>query len=729
MTEQFTAEIEVGGLAHLDLRVQVPAAVVSATYTRVLQGMRRRVQVDGYRVGKAPLSAVRKQVGDHLGQLVATQLVKDNADKAARAQGLPPLEDRAEAYAENEVVEGQGFAFRVRLNNIRARVTKLHPSYNNLELYVPPLHEDYEETIDKQLQLFLCQHAESRVRNDGEQVEEGDRVIFSCTAIDDQQPQPEELQNGKEQTIIIGVDDDLPGEIKRSLQGMDCGGTRRISRILKRRDSWGSEQLDGQKITFDLKAHKVEQLLLPELTDEFVQQKLGNVPSVEALRSKIQQEMVDKESRDRDFWLENKVEEELLSRSEVEIPQLLLDRITDLIYRKQTHDTDPDPQQQKELKQECLEQAEEIISTAAVLEEIARREKITMHLKAVGMVADQYRDLRRVVIQYLISKATIEGGDDEDTDEDESDAELDRKVDEDLERVRALRDKLNKCSQLKKLANYKGLSIEFPVTDSRNEAIERLIEALRYEHASYRLSAKPFTLGHDQRGVVTRFVTVDEELVPEMTLLHSFLSLPPQDTEPPPHEQVFIGMRAGERKEVLCPELFPVAAEQGHKVEITAVMDEVQELNLPTLDDQFAREFFDVESLAALRVEIGQEIEASQQDLLLERIFDKLIDESEFQIDTKIMEEVLETIFNSEVLRENFRVGKWLDTKDKRAILLDTIMRSEQRRVVTAEIARRENIADDPSTNAEEERLHKAEVFLLKEVKVVDCPSDKTRGS
>ena len=382
----------------------------------------------------------------------------------------------------------------------------------------------------------------------------------------------------------------------------------------------------------------------------------------------------------------------------------------------------------KKLKQECLEQTEEIISTTAVFEEIARRERITVQSEAGGTVVDQYRDLRRVVMQYLISKATIEGGDEVDTDEDESDAELDRKVDEDFERVRSLRDKLNECSQLKKLANYKGLSIEFPVTDSRNEAIEQQLEALRYEHASYRISAKPFTLGHDQRGVVTRFVTVADELVPKMTLLHSFLTLTPQDTDLSPHEQVFIGMRAGERKEVLCPELFPEAAKQGHKVEITAVMDEVHEIDLPTLDDQFVQEFLDVESMAALRVEIGQEVEKSLQDLLLERIFDKLIDGSEVQMDAKLMEEVLETILSSEILRENFRIGKWLDTKANKAILLDTIMKTEQRRVITAEIARRENIADDSSTSAEEERLPKAEEFLLKEVKVVDCSSDKTRG-
>ena len=400
----------------------------------------REVQVAGYRVGKAPLSAVRQRVGNYLSQLVAAQLIKDNADKAAHAQGLPPLGRAPEAYANNEAVEGQVFEFRVRLPNICARVTELDPSYNNLQLFVPPRQEDFDALIEKRMQLFLHQHAESRARGNSEQVKQGDRITFSCTVIDDKQPQPEELRHGQTQTITIGVDDKLPGEIVRSLQDMCCNDTRRISRIIRSRDGWENPSLEGQKITFDLKVHRIEQLLLPELNDELVQRKTGDVPSVEALRSKLKQELLAKESKEREQWLENQVETELLSRSKVEIPQLLLDRVTDAVYRQHTEHTGgnetPLPQQEA-LRQQCLQQMEETIALIAVLKEVAHRENIAVHSQVGNTVSNQYQELRHTVMKYLIARAKVEHDE-----ANKDDKETAHKLDEDTERLHLLQDKI-----------------------------------------------------------------------------------------------------------------------------------------------------------------------------------------------------------------------------------------------------------------------------------------------
>ena len=718
MTEQLTSTIEAGGLAHLDLRVRVPAAVVGEAYTRVLQNMRREVQVAGYRVGKAPLSAVRQRVGSHISQLVAAQLVKDNADKAARAQGLPPLGRSPEAYAVNEAVEGQVFEFRVRLHSICARVTKLDPSYNNLELFVPPRRKDFDTLVEKRLQLFLCQQAESRVRGDDEQVEKGDRVIFSCTVIDDQQPQPEELRNGQTQTIIIGINDTLPGEIARSLHGMCCGDTRRISRIIGHKYDWKNLNLEGQKVTFDLKVHNIEQLLLPELNDELVQRKIGDVSSVEALHSKLKQELMDKESKQREQWLENQVETALLSISEVEIPQLLLDRTTDAVYHQHTQGNETSPHNDEALRQQCLQQVEENIAIITVLEEVARRENIVVRSQVNG----QYQDLRRTVMKHLISHAKVE----HDADFDQDDEGTSHKIDEDTERLHLLQDKISERSELKKLADYKNISLKIPLTAVRVMTVEQRLAALRHEYASYRISDKPFAPGHDQRIVVTRFVTIDYVPVQDMTMARAMLSLPSQDVEGLPlHMQVFVGMRAGENKKVLCPELFPEAAKRGGKVEIFAILHEMHEMDLPTLDDQFAQEFLDAENMGALRAKISQEVEHSQkqtqQELLRECIFDKLTDESEFQMDTETVEEAVATILNSASLRKNFRVNKWLDKKVETDRVRAIVTEAVQHYLITAEIAQRENIAHDDYSDHEDDRvLFNVQEFLLKEAKIVD---------
>ncbi len=721
MTEQLSAEVEAGGFDRLDLRVRVPAATVGAAYARVLRDARRGVQVAGYRVGKAPLSAVRRRVGNHLSRMVAAQLVKDNADKAARAKGLPPLGQEPEAYSSGEAVEGQVFEFRVRLNNIRARVTKLEPAYNNLRLVMPPpLQTDYDALVEQQLQLFLSQCAASRERSEDELVEAGDRVAFSCRVVDDEQPRPQEFEQGQTQTVIVGVEERLPGGLERSLQHLSCGGTRRISRIIKRRDNWGDSHLEGRKVTFDLKVHKAEQLSLPELNDALVQQKTGNVPSVEALRSRLRQGLVDKEDAARRQWMESQVASKLMTGSEVEIPQLLLDHVAEYIYRGHKPE-EIAAQQQSALRQACLEQAQELIAITAVLEEVARRENIAAQAEGSGMTGDRYHDLRRVVAQHLVSKSELIHPDaDEDEDED---AEAQR--DADSERLYTLQHTLHERSQVKKLADYKNFPLEVPATHVGDEMIELRLEALRHEYAAYHILDAPVTRGIAQNLVVTRFVIVGDEVVPEMNLLRSLQSFPAQAAELPPHLQVFVGMRPGESKKVLCPEMFPEAAERGLKVEINAALHEVHKLELPTLDDRFAQEFLGIDSLTALRAQITEEVERSQkqtqQRLLGEHILKELAAKSELQMDTEMQEKSVLTVLNSASLRGNFGIEKNASEEVAAARARDIITIVARRYLVAAEIARRENIAyDDEAVDEGDRLLAKVEKFLLKEAKIVD---------
>jgi len=721
MTDQLTSQVEADGFCHLDLRVQVPGATVSATYTRVLQNLRREVQVAGYRVGKAPLSAVRRRVGHLLRQMVAAQLIKDNADKAARAQGLPPVGHRPEAYYD-KAIEGQAFEFWVRLN-IRAKVTELDPSYSSLELVMPPPRGDLDMLADRQLQLFLCRCAKSRARSNTERVESGDRVTFSCTVIDDQQPPPKEFKQGQTQTRIIGVEEELPGKIERSLLGLRGDETRRISRIIKHGDGWDNPPLEGLKVTFDLKVHRVEQLLLPELNDELVQRETDDVPSVEALRHKLRQELVDKETATCSRWLEAQVENKLLVRSEVEIPQLLLDRVAESIYRSRKLDSGTEAQQQNALRQKCLEQAQEIISSTAVLAEVARRERLVVRSEETGRPSDQYHDLRRVVTRHLISQSNLQHEADVDAEEEENVAR-----DEDSARLHTRQNLLNKRSELKKLADYKGIPITIPAPAARVETIEPRLEALRHEHAAYRAVDTPFTPGPAQSIVVTRFVTIGDDLVPNMTLLRSALAMPRSDAELPPHLQVYVGMCAGENKKVLCPELFPAAAEKGLKVEIAAILHEVHTLTLPPLDDRFAQEFLDVDSLATLRAQLTQEVEQSQrqahQSLASELIFDQLTAASEFQLDTETLEKSVITVLDSAALRKHFHIQENTDQEVAAARARNIITKITQCYLIAAEIARRENITYDDESEHEDERLFaKVEKFLLKEAKIVDDTS------
>ncbi len=721
MTEQITATMAPDGLTRLGLRVQVPAAVVNETYARVLQNMRRKVQVAGYRVGKAPLPAVRRQVGNRLERLVTTQLIEDNTDKALQARGLSSHSSARDGYAYDEAVEGQAFEFRVPLPDMSVKVTKLSPLYKNLELLLPARREDFDAAIEERLQLFLSQHAASEERREGEHVEHSDRVTFSCTVSDEQQPQPDKLCNGQTQVTIVGVDDELPGEITRSLHSMCCGATRRISRIIKVADGWEDLALEGQKTTFDLKIHKLERLLLPELSDELVQRKMSDVPSVEALRCKLKQELQDEEKQKRRSLLERQMESALLATSEVTVPQPLLDVVANSLSRQIDDGKTPLPQRET-VKQQRLPRVRETIAAVAVLQEIAHRENIVIDTQTDSAKNDYYRTLHRAVTKHLSASA--------EANERNKEAEYDAAFSEEDDGVKhfdALLAKLRERSQLQKLAKYKGITIALPISSALARATESRLAALRHEYASYHLTGEPFTPALDRRIVVTRFVTVGDRPVEQMTLLRSSLVLvPPDDGELPPYWQVFVGMRAGEEKRVPCPGLFPEAEAQGFEVEIAATLHEVQVIVLPTLDDQFAREFLDTATMAVLRDKVRVEVAYSQEKMrrrsLRERILDNLVDTSEFRMDTETVAEAVAAVRRSEALQDAYdEGGQGPDEEIDAEHVHDTIVRNTKYRLVAAEIAQQENIAYEDNEDEESNGLlSNVKEFLLKETVIVD---------
>ncbi len=91
---------EVGVCRH-EFEIEVPVVDVDAEYVRVARDYRRRVRIDGFRKGKAPLDLVRKQFAGLIAGDVAERLAPKYWRKAAEEEGvramLPPTVEPAQA--------------------------------------------------------------------------------------------------------------------------------------------------------------------------------------------------------------------------------------------------------------------------------------------------------------------------------------------------------------------------------------------------------------------------------------------------------------------------------------------------------------------------------------------------------------------------------------------------------------------------------------------------------
>ncbi len=127
--------------------VTVPAAVVDATFDRVLAGLARQVRVPGFRPGRAPRGVLVQRVGvEALAEEVREALVDEHYPQAVRELDLLPV--HAHFHAERPS-EGADFTFEVEAD--------LYPSFElpdfdsiELDTAVPqPSDEDVAQTVER----------------------------------------------------------------------------------------------------------------------------------------------------------------------------------------------------------------------------------------------------------------------------------------------------------------------------------------------------------------------------------------------------------------------------------------------------------------------------------------------------------------------------------------------------------------------------------------------------
>src|SRR5262245_34352573 len=70
------------------LRVEVPQEQVVAELERAYSGLSRRVQVPGFRQGRAPRSVLERQFGDHVRSEVFGKLIQESLTEAVEREDI-----------------------------------------------------------------------------------------------------------------------------------------------------------------------------------------------------------------------------------------------------------------------------------------------------------------------------------------------------------------------------------------------------------------------------------------------------------------------------------------------------------------------------------------------------------------------------------------------------------------------------------------------------------------
>jgi len=205
------------------------------------------------------------------------------------------------------------------------------------------------------------------------------------------------------------------------------------------------------------------------------------------------------------------------------------------------------------------------------------------------------------------------------------------------------------------LGDYKGLEFEPAKVELTEEDLERELEALREQAATYepvedRPAAEADTVVASMVGVVTEPkerrdpIRLDDVRIPLGA-----------DSTLPAFREALRGVRVGEERQfsVTYPDDYPQGDLGGRTVAFTAQVKSVQCKQLPVLDDEFAQQarlpqlaggqVSDAKTLEELKAKLREHLEAAraqrEKELTRQRLLDALLARHDFPVPEALVEE------------------------------------------------------------------------------------------
>lgn len=307
-------KVTVERLPHSTVRLDIAAdqEEFEEAVERAFRRISQRVQVPGFRPGRAPRRLVERRVGREYIIAEAQRELMDRLYREALQQhDLVPVSD-----PEVEVYQEEPLAFRVEVQIYpRAELD----GYRDIRVE-PREVTVAEEEIDEVIEQLRRGQAIWRVPAEPRRPQDGDQVVVDIEAFEGDQPFQEPLRNG---TFVLG-ESNLFAEIDQAIRSLLPGEEAEFDITFAEDDERISPELRGKTLHYKVKLHEVKERELPERDDTFAQS-LGAATLAE-LRERIRRDLLRQKAQAARAEVLQTAVERLVEVAKLELPPALIDR-------------------------------------------------------------------------------------------------------------------------------------------------------------------------------------------------------------------------------------------------------------------------------------------------------------------------------------------------------------------------------------------------------------------
>lgn len=360
------------------LEITVPAEELEKAYGTAYKTVAQKVNIPGFRKGKAPQKVVERAVGKEYIVDEAFKIVyHQNFSKAVEETKLIPV---SQIDLEPVTVEvGQDTVFKTTYT---ARPEAQLGEYKGVKVAKYEVNVT-DEDVQQQLVKMLDRQADMVEAEEGSAVENGDFITLDFKGTVD----GEAFAGGesKDYPLEVGSGSFIPG-FEEQLVGMKVGEEKDVNVTFP--EEYHAEELKGKAAVFACKVNSIKRKVLPEMNDEFAK-KASTFETLDELKADVRKNLETAAENKNKNDKRQAVLDKIADAATVEIPAVMIDtRINNMIqqmamnleqqgmkFEQYLQYTGTD---MAKIRENCKETAEKNVKLDLVLEAVAKAESLTV---------------------------------------------------------------------------------------------------------------------------------------------------------------------------------------------------------------------------------------------------------------------------------------------------------------------------------------------------------------
>ncbi len=398
--------------ANVSVEAKIAQNDIEKKVEKIAKQAAKQMKIDGFRPGKAPVSVIKKRLGERLVQDAEAEALRDVLNRASKELEL----DAEKIIGEPAVTKferGEEFIDVVLKLSLRPDIEIEDISNIIPEVKTPRVtKKEVEERIKE---LAEAQAPFESVEED-RGLEEGDLAVFDFEGFLNGEP----FEGGKAENfeLRIGSGQFIPG-FEEQMKGMKKGEEKTIKVTFP--EDYRNKELAGKEVEFKIKLNDIKTKKPVEINDELAKKLLGKEDATLADFEKEVKEQIRSEKLSKLYneELKPKLVEALVETFEFDLPESVVDQEIEMALRNKVQQMSEEElaelreneEKVKELRESLREDATKSVKATFIVDALAKKEGVdvsdqemmqTIYYEAMSMGQDPQQTFEYYQKQNLL---------------------------------------------------------------------------------------------------------------------------------------------------------------------------------------------------------------------------------------------------------------------------------------------------------------------------------------